>query len=50
LTADSSGTRLSLGQQPATVDQEEPAMTTQETEAEAAYRAGREWFKSAVVY
>ncbi|MBT2549010.1 alpha-glucosidase [Arthrobacter sp. ISL-65] len=25
-------------------------MTTQETEAEAAYRAGREWFKSAVVY
>jgi oligo-1,6-glucosidase len=50
LTADSSGTRLSLGQQPATVDQEEPAMTTQETEAGAAYRAGREWFKSAVVY
>jgi oligo-1,6-glucosidase len=39
-----------VGQQPATVDQEEPAMTTQETEAEAAYRAGREWFKSAVVY
>jgi len=25
-------------------------MTMQETEAEAAYRAGREWFKSAVVY
>ncbi|UKA54331.1 alpha-glucosidase [Arthrobacter sp. FW305-BF8] len=25
-------------------------MTTQETEAETAYRAGREWFKSAVVY
>ncbi|HKS00630.1 MAG TPA: alpha-amylase family glycosyl hydrolase, partial [Arthrobacter sp.] len=25
-------------------------MTTQETEAEEAYRAGREWFKSAVVY
>jgi oligo-1,6-glucosidase len=39
-----------VGQQPATVDQEGPAMTTQETEAEAAYRAGREWFKSAVVY
>jgi oligo-1,6-glucosidase len=39
-----------VGQQPATVDQEEPAMTTQETEAEAAYRAGRAWFKSAVVY
>ncbi|MFC7847376.1 alpha-glucosidase [Arthrobacter sp. NPDC057388] len=25
-------------------------MTTQETEAEESYRAGREWFKSAVVY
>jgi oligo-1,6-glucosidase len=30
-------------------DQEEP-MTIQESEAEAAFRAGREWFKSAVVY
>ena len=25
-------------------------MTIQESEAEAAFRAGREWFKSAVVY
>ena len=25
-------------------------MTIEETEAEADYRAGREWFKSAVVY